>query len=58
MNSGSRTNKNRKKLRGTYMNEKAIAIEYVNTVASIRLPDIFLIRLCILLSTNSTFTFA
>ena len=43
---------------GKYMNEISITTEYVNIVTSIRLPDLFLIKACAVLSTNSRSPFA
>ena len=58
MNSGSRTNKNKNKLTGKYMNKNDIASEYVSIVIRIRLPDQFLIKPWTVLSTNSRCPFA
>ena len=53
MISGIRTSNKRNRLAGKYMNVNIIATEYVNTVASTRLLELFSIKACTDLSTNS-----
>ena len=55
MISGNRTSNKRNRLACKYMNENIIATEYVNIVAIIRLLELFSIKACTDLSTNSGF---
>ena len=45
ISSGIRTSIKRNQLAGKYVNENSIAIEYVNVVTIIRLPDLLTIKL-------------
>ena len=53
MSSGIRTSNKRNQLTGRCVNENSIAAEYVNVVATIRLPDLLPIKAGTVLSSNS-----
>ena len=53
ISSGIRTSIKRNQLAGKYVNENSIAIEYVNVVTIIRLPDLLTIKAGTVLSTNT-----